>query len=89
VLALAVVAATGAYLYMQSVHLRGDQAPIGYALVPAGAFAIAGGFFDWSFFMTSTRARRFVALFGRTGARLVYGVLGGGLVGAGLVLATA
>jgi hypothetical protein len=49
---------------------------IGLLLVAAGIFTICGGAFDWDFFMDSRKARFFVSLFGRTGARVFYCVLG-------------
>ena len=36
--------------------------------------------FDWEWFMTNRRARLFVSLFGRTGARIFYGLLGIALI---------
>jgi hypothetical protein len=42
----------------------------------AGIFSIAGGIFNWDFFMNNSRARFFVDIFGRDGARLFYIVLG-------------
>ena len=33
----------------------------------AGIFSIAGGVFNWDFFMNNSRARCFVNLFGRDG----------------------
>ena len=42
----------------------------------AGLFAIAGGVLNWDWFMTNRRARIFVAVFGRQGARLFYVLLG-------------
>ncbi len=45
-------------------------------LVLVGLFSFAGAVFDWEWFMTHSRAALFVRLFGRTGARLVYALLG-------------
>lgn len=42
----------------------------------AGVFSIAGAIFDWDWFMNHHRARFFVNLFGRGGARMFYVVLG-------------
>lgn len=86
VLALAIAAGIAALLYMRTLELGRENANTGYLLVPVGIFAVAGGMFDWSFFMTNRRARKFVWLFGRGGARFFYGVLGGGLAGAGAAL---
>ena len=49
---------------------------IGLLLVAAGIFSICGAAFDWGFFMESRKVRFFVTIFGRTGARAVYGILG-------------
>ena len=50
--------------------------PMGLILVAAGIFSICGAALDWDFFINSRKARFFVAVFGRTGARIFYGVLG-------------
>lgn len=44
--------------------------------VLAGLFSFAGAVFDWEWFMTHSRAALFVRLVGRSGARLVYALLG-------------
>jgi hypothetical protein len=49
---------------------------IGLLLVAFGAFAIAGAVMDWDFFMNARKARLVVAIIGRTGARIFYGLLG-------------
>ncbi len=41
-----------------------------------GAFHIACVFFNWDWFFKSFQASRVVKAFGRTGARIVYGLLG-------------
>ena len=61
--------------------------PIGLLLVAFGAFAIAGAVMDCDFFMNARKARLVVALIGRTGARVFYGLLGSLVLIAG-VLAT-
>ncbi len=48
----------------------------GLLIVGAGLFSIAGAVCDWDFFINSRKARLFVSMFGRTGARIFYGVLG-------------
>lgn len=53
-------------------------------LVGVGAFTVAGAIADWDWFMESTRARGFVRLFGRQGARVFYLVLGLLIGGLGL-----
>ncbi|MEM7479022.1 MAG: immunity 17 family protein [Planctomycetota bacterium] len=50
--------------------------PIGILLFAAGLFSIAGAAFDWDFFINSRKARLIVALCGRIGARIFYGILG-------------
>lgn len=41
-----------------------------------GVFVIAAAVLDWDWFFTNWRARFFVNLFGRDGARLFYALLG-------------
>ena len=53
-------------------------------LVGVGVFSIAGGVADWDWFMESSRARGFVRLFGRRGARVFYVALGLTIAGLGL-----
>lgn len=52
----------------------------------AGLFAIAGGMLDWDWFMNNRRARIFVKLFGRGGARAFYCLLGLALAVLGLLI---
>lgn len=55
-------------------------------LFGAGAFTIVGAVMDWNWFMNSRRARFFVAIFGRTGARIFYILLGLFIIGmAGII----
>jgi Immunity protein 17 len=49
--------------------------PVGLILVCAGVFTISGAACDWDFFMENRRARLFVAIFGRNGARIFCGIL--------------
>lgn len=44
--------------------------------VLAGLFSIAGGIFDWDWFIKNRRVAFFVKLFGRMGARIFYVLLG-------------
>ncbi len=46
------------------------------ALILVGLFTIAGAVFNWDWFMGHWKARLFVHLFGRNGARCFYGILG-------------
>ena len=48
----------------------------GILLVIAGIFSIIGAVQNWDWFFNSTRARLFVGLFGREGARLAYAIIG-------------
>lgn len=41
-----------------------------------GLFSIAGAYFNWEFFFSSRKARPFVQLIGRNGARIFYAALG-------------
>jgi hypothetical protein len=50
-----------------------------------GLFSMAGGLFDWNWFMTNRRAWLFVKLLGRTGARVFYVLLGLGLIILGIL----
>ena len=52
--------------------------------VAAGLFSLAGAAFDWQWFMANSRAAVFVRLIGRTGARVLYALLGLFLVGLGM-----
>jgi Immunity protein 17 len=56
----------------------------GILFIFAGAFSMAGAYFNWDFFMKSSRAWLFVKLFGRNGARIVYSLLGAFFVTLGL-----
>lgn len=59
---------------------------MGFAVAAVGVFAICGGVFDWDFFMNHRKARFFIRLLGRTGARIFYGLLGSGLVVTGTLM---
>ncbi len=48
----------------------------GVLLILAGLFTLAGVIQNWNWFFNSRRARFIVAIFGREGARIVYGILG-------------
>ncbi len=58
----------------------------GLVFVAAGAFALCGAGFDWDWFMNARKARVFVSMLGRNGARVFYGLLGAALVIAGLLV---
>jgi small neutral amino acid transporter SnatA (MarC family) len=52
--------------------------------VLAGLFSFAGAAFNWEWFMTHYRARLFVRVLGRNGARVLYALLGVFLASLGL-----
>ena len=60
---------------------------IGCLIAVFGAFTIACAAGDWDWFMESRRARLFVRLFGRNGARIFYGLLGLAFVVGGAIVA--
>jgi len=60
--------------------------PLGLLLVLAGFFAIAGGVFNWEWFMSSRKARTLVKFLGRAGARMFYCVLGSAITILGLLI---
>lgn len=51
-----------------------------------GVFSILAAIKDWDFFMNHRRAKLFVKLFGRKGARVLYVILGCFLVMAGILV---
>ena len=51
----------------------------------AGLLSLAGAYFNWNWYMNNYRARIFVKMFGRGGARIFYGALGAALSGFGIV----
>jgi Immunity protein 17 len=54
--------------------------------IGAGAFCLAASFQNWDWFFNNWRARIMVSIFGRGGARIFYGILGGFLVLLGLFI---
>jgi hypothetical protein len=48
----------------------------GLIIVAMGIFSICGAAFDWDWFINHRKAQFFVAIFGRNGARVFYGILG-------------
>jgi len=42
----------------------------------AGLFSFAGALFNWEWFMTNYKAAFFVRILGRSGARILYAILG-------------
>ena len=59
---------------------------IGLLMIVGGIFSICGACFDWDWFMTARKARFFVAILTRTGARIFYLLLGFGLIVVGLLI---
>jgi len=62
------------------------EEPLALLLVLAGLFAIAGGVLDWDWFMNNRKARLFVSLLGRNGARVFYCLLGLAIAVVGLLV---
>lgn len=60
--------------------------PAGLILVAAGIFAVSGAALNWDWFFNSRKARLFVSIFGRSGARFFYGLLGTVITVLGLLL---
>ena len=56
------------------------------ACIGGGIFSILAAAQNWNFFFESRKSRLFVGLFGREGARVVYALLGVGLLLGGLYL---
>lgn len=52
---------------------------IAILLFAVGLFSLIGSLLNWDFFYNHRKARRFVNVLGRTGARIFYAILGIGL----------
>ncbi len=61
--------------------------PMSLFFIIAGLFALCAGLFNWDFFLNARKARAFVSLLGRNGARVFYGLLGATMVVLGCLLA--
>jgi len=57
---------------------------VGILVILAGLFSILGAVMNWDWFIYSRKARFFVSILGRTGARVFYVILGVVLVGIGI-----
>lgn len=57
-----------------------------WIIVACGAFAICGAAFNWDWFMNNRKAKIFIRIFGRTGTRYFYGLLGTGLIVFGILI---
>ncbi len=55
-------------------------------MIAIGLFTAIGAMADWDWFMNNHRARIFVSMFGRDGARIFYGVVGAAFIIFGVVL---
>lgn len=60
--------------------------PIGLFIVAAGLFSLAGGVYNWEWFMNHRKARFMSTILSRTGARIFYVILGLVLVGFGILI---
>ncbi|MEX2559513.1 MAG: immunity 17 family protein [Pirellulales bacterium] len=61
--------------------------PLGLALVALGAFTITGAVMDWNWFMEYRTGRMWIGILGRGGTRILYGLLGIGIMLVGVLLA--
>lgn len=59
---------------------------LGLLLLVCGLFAIAGSICEWEWFFNHPKARMIAAIIGRTGTRVFYVVLGGGLAVFGVLM---
>jgi hypothetical protein len=65
--------------------LRMDYYDLSFLLaIVGGLYAITGAVMNWEWFMGDPKAQVLVRLFGRTGTRVLYIILGGGLVVLGI-----
>lgn len=60
---------------------------MGLLFAAGGIFSICGAALNWDWFLESRKARFFVNVFGRNGARVIYAVLGAVLVVVGILMA--
>jgi len=54
--------------------------PFGFVFMAVGFFSMAGGIYNWEWFMNNSKARFMSAILTRTGARIFYVMLGFGFV---------
>ncbi|MDE6091713.1 MAG: immunity 17 family protein [Ruminococcus sp.] len=54
-------------------------------VILAGAFSLLASVKNWDWYFNNRRARPFVRIFGRTGARIFYGLLGIFIIVVGVV----
>jgi predicted lysophospholipase L1 biosynthesis ABC-type transport system permease subunit len=53
-----------------------DKIILGLVIILFGLYPIAGAYFNWNWFMNNRRARLFVTILSRDGARVFYSLLG-------------
>jgi hypothetical protein len=61
--------------------------PFGLIFVAVGIFTLCGAIFDWDWFMNNRKARFFVTILTRNGARIFYALLGIGFIVFGILFA--
>ncbi|NBX37155.1 MAG: hypothetical protein EBR10_08040 [Planctomycetes bacterium] len=61
--------------------------PIELIFIAGGVFSIYGAVTDWDWFINHHKARFYVSILGRSGARVFYGVLGIVLIVLGALMA--
>ncbi|MBP3310314.1 MAG: immunity 17 family protein [Ruminococcus sp.] len=54
-------------------------------IIALGAFSLAGGVYNWDWFMNNYKVRRFVNAFGRKVTRVIYGFIGSFLMIIGII----
>ncbi len=59
---------------------------VGILLVLGGLLSVISAVEDWDWYMDSRKARRLSKLIGRNNARIFYGILGTGLILAGMMM---
>jgi len=57
-------------------------------LIASGIFCLASAIANWNWFMEHRKARVVVKILGRTGARVLYSIVGLFLFGFGILMAT-
>ena len=60
---------------------------MGWFFIGAGTVALGGAVFEFNWFMNNRKAQALVRWFGRTGARVFYGLLGTALISLGALIA--
>ncbi len=56
----------------------------GLLVIASGAFSLLAAIFNWNWFFRASKSALICKLFGRTGARIFYGLLGALLFAGGL-----